>query len=171
MRVVCSYCRQVIREAPRSGACEVSHGMCARCGEYFARLWGGMELSEYLDTLPCPVIVVNGDGRVVAANQKIATLFGRERAELRGLLGGEAMACVYSRLPEGCGRTLHCRECTIRRAVTQVAGTGGRLQRVPAYLDTDGGRVSLRISVRDDAGLVHVLVEEMTAPAPSVARG
>lgn len=170
MRVVCSYCRKTIRDTPRSGACDVSHGMCPPCGEHFERLWGGMKLSEYLDTLGSPVLVVDGEGRVIAASREAARILGRERDELRGLLGGEALACVHSRLPEGCGRTVHCRECTIRRAVNQVAGTGRSLRRVPAYLDTDAGRVQLRIAVRDEGGLVHVVVEEMAPPGVPTAR-
>ena len=168
--LVCSYCRKTIRQAPGSPAGDVSHGMCPECGDHFERLWKGMSLSDYLDGLPQAIIVVNGDGRVVAANQKLAALFGKEKAELRGLLGGEAFACVHSRLPEGCGKTIHCRDCTIRRAVTRVAGTGVARERIPAYLDTKDGRVHLRISVTPRKGLVRVTVEELKRPAPKVGQ-
>jgi PAS domain-containing protein len=158
--VVCAYCRKTISDA-RGGACDVSHGMCQSCADHYEARWNGMPLSQYLDTLDQPVIVVNGDGCVLGANQKLATLLGRERVELRGLMGGEAFACVYSRLPEGCGKTVHCRECTIRRAVRKVAKTGQPLNKVPAYLDTKDGRVSLRISAKARDGLVRVVVEEL----------
>ena len=158
--VVCAYCRKTISDE-RGGACDVSHGMCQSCADHYERMWTGMPLSEYLDTIPQPVIVVNGDGCVVAANQQLAALFGRERAELRGLAGGEAMACVHSLLPEGCGKTVHCRECTIRRAVQKVAKHGGELKKVPAYYRTKDGRVDLRISVKAKDGLVRVTVEDV----------
>ena len=167
MLVVCAYCRKTISDDRTGGSCDVSHGMCPSCADHYERLWKGMPLSEYLDTIDRPVIMVNGDGAVVAANQKLAALFGREKAELRGLLEGEAMACVHSRLPEGCGKTIHCRECTIRRAVTQVTETGRPLERIPAYLKTAQGRVDLRITVKAKDGLVKVLVDEMK-PAPEV---
>ena len=115
------------------------------------------------------MIVVNGDGCVVAANQKLASVFGRDKVELRGLAGGEAMACVHSLLPEGCGKTVHCRECTIRRAVQKVAKTGRALDKVPAYLETKNGRVNLRISVKAKDGLVRVTVEEMKPAEPKPA--
>ena len=169
MLVVCSYCHAKIREDASGRSFDVSHGMCLPCADHFERLWGGMSISEYLDALPQPVLVVNADGRVVAANQQLATLFGRDRAEMRGLLGGEALACVHSRLPEGCGKTVHCRECTIRRAVTRVAETGEAQERIPAYLKTRDGRVDLRISVRAKDGLVKVLVEELKRAAEVVA--
>ena len=167
MLVVCSYCRKTIREDASGRSFDVSHGMCPGCADHFERLWRGMSLHEYLDELPQPVLVVNGEGRIVAVNQQLASLFGKDRAEMRGLLGGEALACVHSRLPEGCGKTIHCRECTIRRAVTQVAETGRPLERIPAYLKTARGRIDLRITVKANDGLVKVLVDELK-PAPEV---
>jgi PAS domain-containing protein len=159
--VVCAYCRKTISDDRAGRSCDVSHGMCPSCADHYERLWKGMPLSEYLDTIDRPVMMVNGDGAVVAVNQKLAGFLGRDRAELRGLLGGEAMACVHSRLPEGCGKTVHCRECTVRRAVESVARSGKPLENVPSYLDTKDGRVNLRISVKAKDGLVRVLVEEM----------
>ncbi len=160
MQLVCSFCRKVIREDAGGPALDVSFGMCPACREHFERLWAGMSLSEYLDGLEQAVLVVTVDGRVVAANAKLAALFGREPRDMRGLLAGEAFACVHSRLPEGCGKTIHCRECTIRRAVNEVAETGVAQERIPAYLDTKEGRVPLRITVRAKDGLVKVVIEE-----------
>jgi PAS domain-containing protein len=166
--VVCAYCRKTISDE-RGAATDVSHGMCQACADHYERLWNGMPLSDYLDTIPQPVVVVNGDGVVMGANQKLAALFGKEKAHFRGLKQGEAMACVYSRLPEGCGRTVHCRECTIRRAVDKVAKSGHPLTKVPAYLQTKDGRVNLRISVATKDGLVRVTVEELKPGEPKTA--
>jgi PAS domain-containing protein len=167
MRVICSYCRQVIREDPHARVIDVSHGMCEPCARHFERLWAGIPLGEYLDDLPSPVIVVDGNGRVLAMNQKLADLLGADRAAAVGLMGGEAFACVRSRLPEGCGRTVHCRECTIRRTVEEVARTGKPKERVRAYLNRADGRVDLRVSARPaKAGTVQVTIEEMGAPRP-----
>ena len=169
MLVICAYCRKTISDDRPRRACDVSHGMCPSCADHYERLWRGMPLSEYLDTIDRPVVMLNGDGAVVAANQRLASLFGREKADLRGLLGGEAFACVHSLLPEGCGKTIHCRECTVRRAVEQVAKTGEPLEKIPAYLDTKDGRVNLRISVNAKDGLVRVVVEEMKPGEPKPA--
>ncbi len=87
--------------------------------------------------------------------------------EVRGLKDCEALACAHSRLPEGCGRTVHCRECAVRRTVQEVARTGRAREHVPAYLDTDAGRVDLRIGVRlVGNGVVRVTVEETGEPRP-----
>lgn len=172
MLVVCCYCRGTIREDDGAGAPgAVSHGICPPCAEHFERLWDGMSLSEYLDTLEHPTLVVDPEGRVVAASREVALRFGHERRELPGLMQGEALACERSRLPGGCGKTVHCRECTIRRSVTAVAESGVPVQRVPAYLDTDRGRRALRVSARAREGLVEVVVEELReAGAPPARR-
>ncbi len=170
MLVVCAYCRKTISDSRGGRSCDVSHGMCPSCADHYERLWKGMPLSEYLDTIDRPVVVVNGDGCVVAANQKLAAMLGRERADMRGLLGGEAFACVHSLLPEGCGKTVHCRECTIRRTVEKVAKTGRAVEKVPAYLQTKEGRVALRVSVKAKDGLVRIVVEEMKPAEPATAR-
>jgi hypothetical protein len=167
MRVICSYCRRVISADPCSRVTDVSHGMCEPCGDHFERLWAGMPLGEYLDELGSPVLLMDGSGRVLAMSQKLADLLGVDRASASGLLGGEALACVRSRLPEGCGRTVHCRDCAIRRAVEAVARTGQPRERVAAYLDRPEGRVDLRVSARPGkAGIVQVTIEELGPPRP-----
>jgi PAS domain-containing protein len=167
MRVICSYCRRTIRADPRARITDVSHGMCEACGLHFARLWAGMPVGEYLDDLDRPVVLLDGDGRVIAMNSKLATLIGAEQDGVQGLTGGEAFACVHSRLPEGCGRTVHCRECAVRRTVETVARTGKAQERVPAYLDVEAGRIDLRITAKPaKAGIVQVKIEEMGAPRP-----
>jgi PAS domain-containing protein len=167
VRVICSYCRRVLVADPGSRITDVSHGMCSPCADHFERLWAGMPLAEYLDGLGSPIVLTDGDGHVLAMNQQLAELLGIERAGAVGLRGGEAFACVHSRLPEGCGRTVHCRECAIRRAVEEVARTGKPREHVPAYLDRPEGRIDLRISARPGkAGIVQVVIEELGPPKP-----
>jgi PAS domain-containing protein len=167
MRVICSYCRGVIAADPQARITDVSHGMCQPCAAHFERLWAGMPLAEYLDELGSPILLVGGDGRVVAMNQRLADLLGVDRATVSGLRGGEAMACVRSRLPEGCGRTVHCRECAVRRSVEEVQRTGKPKEHVVAYLDRPEGRIDLRVSARPGKlGIVQVIVEELGAPRP-----
>jgi PAS domain-containing protein len=167
MRVICSYCRRTIRADPQARITDVTHGMCEPCGRHFERLWAGMPLDEYLDDLGQPVLLTDGDGRVIAMNAKLAELIGADRKATIGLASGEAFACVRSRLPEGCGRTVHCRECAVRRSVEKVARTGRALDNVAAYLDVAAGRIDLRISARPaKAGIVQVKIIEMGKPRP-----
>jgi PAS domain-containing protein len=165
VRVVCSYCRRLIRADPGSRVTDVSHGMCEPCAVHFDRLWSGMPLDEFLDGLSGPALVVDEDTRVITVNKQLADLVGVERGSVVGLLGGEALACVRARTAEGCGRTARCRECGIRRTVEQVARTGQMRESVAASVDTDRGRVALRISGRPCVGgSVQVTIEQMGEP-------
>lgn len=172
MRLICSYCRRTIRADPRARITEVSHGMCEACARHFERLWAGMPVDEYLDDLSVPVLLLDGEARVVAMNGKLADLLGADRSTaIRGVTIGEAFACVHSRLPEGCGQTVHCRECAVRRSVEEVARTGKARERVPAYLDVEGGRIDLRLSARPaKAGVVQVKIEEVGEPRPRAGK-
>jgi PAS domain-containing protein len=167
VRLICSYCRKTIRADPGSRVTDVSHGMCRECGEHFARLWAGMPLGEYLDELGAPVVLTDGDGRVVAMNRQLGDLLGVDPADSSGLRAGEVFACVRSRLPEGCGGNTHCRDCAVRRSVETVSRTGKPQEQVSAYLDVDAGRIDLRVTARPArAGVVQVKIEEMGSPRP-----
>jgi PAS domain-containing protein len=124
-----------------------------------------LQLGEYLDQFQEPVIVINGVGRVLAANQPMANLLGKSEREVAGLLGGEAMECVYARLPGGCGHTTHCKTCTIRNTVTTTRESSIPQSRVPAYLDQDDGRTRFVISSKKVRGTILVIIEEIEPPA------
>lgn len=124
MQVICSYCRNVLEEGATHGDGDISHGMCEPCHEYFSAQWNGMSWDEYLNRFDQPVVLFNEDLRVVAANERSRKTFGNGDREVVGLLAGEAMECVYARLPEGCGNTLHCAACTIRIVTENIIRTG-----------------------------------------------
>jgi len=167
VHLVCSYCRRVIRSERGSRVTDVSHGMCLPCARHFDRLWSGMPVDEYLDGVAGAVVLLDADTRVIAMNQQLAELIGVERKSAVGLRGGEAFACIRSRLPEGCGYTVRCRECAVRRTVEQVARTGQVRERVSGYVDTDHGRVALRITGRPGtAGSVQLTIEEFGETVP-----
>jgi transcriptional regulator of aromatic amino acid metabolism len=139
--------------------------MCEGCVRYFDRIRSGLSLSEYLDMFEHPVLVSDPDGNVVAANAAVGSRAGRAPREVAGSRFGEAIGCARSRLAGGCGKSIHCRDCTIRRMVTEVSRTRLARRRVPAYLQTEQGRTELCITVRPGAGeLVEVVLED--APPP-----
>lgn len=166
MRLVCSYCQQVIATKPPLHDGGVTHGMCQACAEYFGAQWSGMSYENYLARFDFPVVLVDGDVRLVAVNQAACTLLGKGPQEVIGLLGGEALECARARLPGGCGRTEHCPTCTIRHTVTRTHETGRPVRRVPARLRRAGGDVGLLISTALEGDLVRVTIEPGEAPAP-----
>src|SRR6266545_4718195 len=171
MRLVCSYCRRVIRADPGSRVTDVSHGMCEPCAEHFDRLWSGMPVDEYLDGLAAPVLVLDEDTRVITMNQQLADLIGVDRKAAVGLRGGEAFACVRSRLPEGCGGTVHCRECGVRRTVEQVARTGQVHEQVSSIVTCTVPRFPGRPLMRRETRPRSVSTYAETCSRSSASRG
>ena len=161
MRLVCSYCSKELALIEPLADARVSHGMCEECGEYFRRQWSGIKLGEYLDQFDRPVLVVGEKGRVIAANEPMASMLGQDARSIFGLLGGEAMECQYSRLPERCGNTVHCKTCTIRNTVQRALTTGEPQLRVPAHLDQKTATVHFMISAYPRADHVIVVIDEL----------
>lgn len=162
MKVICSYCHKRLDDKESLDNDLVSHGMCEECVEYFKQQWDGQSLGEYLDRFEFPVLVVDEGCRLLAANKEMADMLGKGERELYGLLGGEALECVYARLEEGCGETVHCRICTVRNAINYTIQTGESLHRVECYVELDTRREPYLVSTVKLDRSVQVVFE----PAP-----
>jgi hypothetical protein len=159
MKVICSYCRKKLEDKEPLESDVLSHGMCPECMEHFSRQWGGQSLGAYLDQFEVPVLVVDHSCRIVAANQEMADMIGKGERDVFGLLGGEAVECVYSRFDDGCGNSIHCRTCTVRNSVLHTIETGESLHRVECYVDLDTGRTPFFVSTVKLEKSVQVLFE------------
>jgi PAS domain-containing protein len=159
MKVVCCYCRTLLREKEPLGDPSLSHGICGSCFEHYARQWDGLTTGEFLDRFERPVVVVDTEGQVVSINRAMAAQQGIEDRAAAGLLGGELMECVHARLPEGCGRTLHCKGCAIRRVVNDTFHTGEPQHEVPASLEVEAQTRDLTLSSYLRDGMVFLLIE------------
>jgi hypothetical protein len=165
VRIVCSYCRKDLGTKPPLADSSVTHGMCPACADHFSAQWEGMSYGEYLERFGFPVILVEGDVRVVAVNKPAGNLLGRQPSDLIGLLGGEALECAHALLPEGCGKTVCCATCTIRNTVTHTHRTGEAQRQVPATLQRKEELVNLLISTALEGKLVRVTIEPSSAAA------
>jgi PAS domain-containing protein len=160
MKITCSFCRADIGEKEPLDDDSVTYELCDACADHFARQWDGLELGEYLDRFDQPVLAVNQDGRIVAANRPMADMLGKSERQIFGLRRGEAMECRYARLPEGCGDTVHCEICSVRNTVLEVLETGESREQVPAYVDRGAYRVPLTISAYERDGIVLLVIDE-----------
>ena len=144
------------------GPAPVTHGLCRRCEK---RLVAdiGIPIHRFLEDLETPVTLVQADtpvllvdvndgGRVTSANRSALGATGRHEAPADRPLVGEVFECANASLPEGCGRTVHCSACAIRRSLEETWATGRPLDRVPATLKLSDGAgdqlVELEISTR-----------------------
>lgn len=167
MKIVCAWCRQEIEDIPGlEGASkyEVSHGICEPCRDHLLAN-RKRALEEFLDRLSPPVLMINSEGEVMLANRRALQVLGKTLDAVSGHRGGDVMECVYARLPEGCGETVHCAACAIRRSVMTTFETGKSLKSVLAYLNRriqDGSElIELLISTEKVKDVVLLRIDEM----------
>ena len=134
MKLVCAWCRETIDRPSYAHALEstTSHGMCAACSEALISQDRGRFLQEHLNTIPVPVVVVDSSSSFVTMNTKACEMLGQDLDAPEECLLGKVFDCVHSRSPEGCGRTVHCVGCVIRRSVVTTFKTGEPQVSVPA---------------------------------------
>jgi PAS domain-containing protein len=132
---ICAWCRREIRRiaSDRFGENGTSHGICKACSDNI-RFQEGAPIGEYLNSLAAPVYVVDAGGVVQGVNRAGCEAAGKDPQEIVRRLGGDVFECAFARLPEGCGRTVHCSGCTIRRSVMGTHETGEPRSGVPAVL-------------------------------------
>ncbi len=159
MKVVCTYCRSLIREKAPLRDATTTHAICDACFEHYAPQWDGLPLGRYLDRFEAPIMAVDADVKVVAMNRRMAEVLQLDPDEARGVLGGEVFECIWARHPDGCGRSVHCKTCTVRNSVAHTVATGEAVERAPATLTQDDTEIRLLVSTRLHGDLVHLLIE------------
>ena len=159
MKVICSYCSKEIGEKKPLDDGSVSHSICKDCHEYYSKQITGMSFDEYLDRFDVPVFIVDDEVRILAANEMAETMLGKPMKDFVGLLGGEALECVYARLPEGCGNTIHCVTCAIRITVTSTIQDGVLHKDVPSKLHLEDDEIALYLSTETIGSCVCVKIK------------
>jgi hypothetical protein len=148
----------------------ITHGICKNCRDNIL-FQLGVELELFLDSLDVPIVLVNRTGTIVTGNRQAKTMLHKDLPQIEGYQGGEVFECAYARLPEGCGNTVHCSGCTIRRTVMQTFGTGKGFLRVPATLNQntpeEPEEMNLLISTEKLADLVLLRIDQIEAKEAS----
>lgn len=129
MSTVCAWCDRVLSEDDEP---LVTHDICPNCAGDLRFIPESFD--RFLNGLPAPVVVVDGEGRVIAANKSAGLLLRVEPWDMAaGKLCGEVLSCVHAQLPGGCGRTVHCSGCAIRHAFEHTAATGEPVRDAHAF--------------------------------------
>lgn len=142
----------------------VTHGICPEC---YIRVEAqlGLPVERYIESFPMPVMLVDSEVTVLAANAKALGFVQKTLERVQGFRGGEVFECAYSHLPEGCGRTLHCSGCAIRITVHDTHATGKTRNRVPASLRRESRQddppLRLLISTRKVGETVLLQVDDV----------
>ena len=171
MTRLCTWCNNQLgpeENAPHAGP-RIARTVCVKCSENFV-FQMGVPLQNMLDSLPAPIFVVDGDAVVQGANKLGYEYLNKRPEEVKHKLGGNVFDCAYAQLPEGCGRTIHCSGCAIRRSVYHTYETGESLIEVPATLrygdPTAPGAIAMLIST-EKMGNVVLLRIDLTAKTPA----
>jgi len=133
-------------------------------------------VEEIFDGFPAAAVIVDEDVRLLMVNRAARDLLGCG-TEARPVLfkrGGEALRCIHSFGPGGCGADAHCQDCVIRSSVGKAFGGGG-VQRSRVFLQTrraggvvaetyvlvsaapihHGGKVYAVLTLEDISDLIH----------------
>ena len=165
MKRVCAWCRRNMG-AVHSGIqpeSAITHGICEDCAN---NLFGdmGMKLTAFLDSLAAPVLLVDSTGSVKTANQQAQALLRKDLPDIEGHQPGDVFECVHAETPEGCGHTIHCGGCAIRRTVMDTFRSGKSHVNVPAFVNRgtsgDGWKVDLLISTEKVKDVVLLRIDE-----------
>jgi len=136
LKKVCSRCkRELITPAKQSRARVISQSICKGC---WIQIWSERlrSSSEIVDTFDSPILLLDNNMRIQAANARARKILDKPLADIKNLLPGDAIECVNARLPNGCGRTIHCQACALRKALEMTIKTGVGVEKSPAYKDT-----------------------------------
>lgn len=133
---ICSWCKKSLNDPGEEKNQVITHGICESCKVILLSSQAPRSITRYLSYFSLPVMMIDGQGRVVAVNQSARDLTGYAQEAVDNEFGGTVMSCQYASRQGGCGKTEHCLACTIRNSVIQTHETGQSLHKVPAHLRT-----------------------------------
>jgi len=135
MKKICSWCNKLLKAAGSEDQLNpITHGICPDCVRDVLS-FKALLMANYLDRFSGPVYMLNDECEIITANQEGAIMLGKDIDDLSGNLIGEAFECEHAISGEGCGKSVHCRTCAIRRSVLYTMETGNSNIRVPAHPD------------------------------------
>ncbi len=127
-------------------------------------------LKSLFESIPCGVLIIDGDRRVLAVNNILEQTFGISGAEVMDQRGGEALRCVNAfKNPKGCGFAEECITCRVRNTALEAL-EGNQIHRKKSNLqllvDEKTRDLQLLISAApfDHEGkrLAVIILEDMT---------
>lgn len=130
MKIVCGWCQCEID--PGTGQPGVSHGICDDCAAFFESN-RGVGIREFINRIGAPVMILDQDIRVEAANLSAGSHAQLSLRDIEGLLVGDVMECAHARSPGGCGKEAVCvMGCALRRIILETFATGKPLESIEA---------------------------------------
>lgn len=175
MTETCARCGNPLSPEDKTADEIITHCFCRGCREDLFSRHDAFSLQEYLNRLDVPILLMNDDVGIVTGNIAACENLGIDPRHIEGRRGGEAIECINSRLPGGCGKTVHCKACTIRRTVTDTHLTSTSHYMVLAYAncETPYGPRKIRflISTEKLGDLVLLRIDDIQGKEPPSLAG
>lgn len=163
MKFVCAWCKSELDSTNSSSnnIDKLSHGICEQCSEKF-KYQMGVELNEYIEDLPVPILLVTEERIVLAANKIARKVIDKESYQISQQRAGEVFECINAKSQEGCGLTVHCSGCVIRQSVIETYKTGEGISNKPAILHQyRDGKIDMYISTEKVGDTVLLRVDKI----------
>ncbi|GAB4272613.1 MAG: hypothetical protein Kow0029_11400 [Candidatus Rifleibacteriota bacterium] len=126
MKTKCAWCQEEIKSTQNISTEEqfpISHGICKKCAAQLVNEIA-TPLRDFLDTFTAPVMLVDNSNSVFMLNKSAQTISNFNFSSTDCLKCGIVIGCPHSDKPEGCGSTIHCKSCVIRRSILHTDSTG-----------------------------------------------
>jgi len=127
-------------------------------------------LTDLFESIPCGILIFDGERRVQAVNNIMEQTFGFSGDEVLNMRGGEALGCIHaSEDSRGCGFSESCQVCQVR-ATALEAVNGKKLYRnhanVELVINNESRDLKLLLSAapfeHDGEKLAIVILEDIT---------
>ena len=139
MKRECAWCGGSLEDIENhADKTPITHGICDSCAKKLLSQ-PSESLHEFLDRLGIPVLLCDNKNNISAANSLASDILGKKLTIIETNRIGDVLECIYADNPEGCGNTVHCKSCTIRRTILETYSSGNNKERVKAYPDTQFG--------------------------------
>ncbi len=166
---ICAFCEReitkdgdIVSEIKMQDEDDISHGVCRNCYLHIKASMG-VDINEYLYTLSYPVVLLNSELAVNLMNSAGRKITEKTEKEAYMHKLGEVFECENSYKEGGCGGSICCSGCTIRRSIIKTFRTGEELDNVPAVLhkkeDCGSTNVNMLVSTRKQGGVVLLIIK------------
>jgi len=120
MRRQCAWCKkemEPIHSQSINASQEISHGICSICDFHMRASSSTMELNEYIEDFPQPIVITGNDRIIINANKLARATLNKDFSPVDKLPAGKVFECKNAHLSGGCGKTVHCGTCNLRKLI------------------------------------------------------
>ena len=158
MHQICSDCGRYIQEKQPFNNTELTNGICLHCYTPPLMMISGYCYNEYLETFDAATIILNSHHEILGVNQSAQAMLGKPLDILINMRNGDAFDCPHAKLPEGCGKTIHCETCTIRSLLLKTRELGISSHNEHVSVETKDGKKEFLMSVVFYDDLIQVII-------------